>query len=59
MGAKRGKYDKGRDRNSRKPDYLRGLSSSVNKACDDWLRKKGLKALSWKEQLKGKQNEGY
>ena len=31
-------------------NYMRGLSAMVNKACDEWLEKRGMKKLSWKEQ---------
>tara|TARA_R100000655_G_scaffold34639_3_gene67397 strand:+ start:10285 stop:10449 length:165 start_codon:yes stop_codon:yes gene_type:complete len=48
MSAKRGKYNK--DTPARQSAYLRGLSSSVSKACDAWLDKKGLKSKSWKKQ---------
>ena len=29
---------------------MHGLSESVNKACDEWLDKRGLKNKSWKQQ---------
>jgi len=31
-------------------NYLRGLSSLVNKACDEWLDKRGLKNKTWMQQ---------
>ena len=31
-------------------DYMRGLSTLVNKACDEWLDKRGLKNKTWVEQ---------
>ena len=31
-------------------NYMQGLSAMVNKACDEWLEKRGMKKLSWKEQ---------
>jgi hypothetical protein len=31
-------------------NYMRGLSTTVGKACDEWLAKRGMKNLSWKEQ---------
>jgi len=30
--------------------YMRGLSTQVRKACDEWLDKRGLKAKSWMQQ---------
>ena len=31
-------------------NYMRGLSTTGRKACDEWLAKRGMKNLSWKEQ---------
>ena len=31
-------------------NYMRGLSAMVNKACDEWLEKRGMKNKSWKQQ---------
>jgi|TARA_B100000745_G_scaffold212891_1_gene141123 hypothetical protein len=31
-------------------NYLSGLSAMVNKACDEWLDKRGLKNKTWKQQ---------
>ena len=36
-------------------DYMRGLSTLVNKACDDWLRKRGIGPQDWRS----KKNEGF
>ncbi len=33
-------------------NYMRGLSAMVNKACDEWLEKRGMKNKSWMQQKK-------
>jgi len=51
----RGRYNKEHKVRDTSGLYINNLSSSVNKACDAWLEKKGLKSPSWKEQMKSKQ----
>ena len=36
-------------------NYMRGLSTLVNKACDEWLRKRGIGPQDWRT----KKNEGF
>ena len=36
-------------------NYMRGLSTLVNKACDDWLRKRGIGPQDWRS----KKNESF
>ncbi len=36
-------------------NYMRGLSTLVNKACDDWLRKRGVGPQDWRS----KKNESF
>ena len=31
-------------------NYMKGLSSTVGKACDVWLEKRGMKNKSWMQQ---------
>tara|TARA_B100001769_G_scaffold239921_1_gene206584 strand:- start:60 stop:242 length:183 start_codon:yes stop_codon:yes gene_type:complete len=46
----KGAYNKQQAHSDRQLDYMRGLSTTVGRACDAWLDKKGLKNKSWKEQ---------
>ena len=54
MGNKRGSYKPRRSDKAGAEDnqmiYMRGLSTQVRKACDEWLDKRGLKAKSWMQQ---------
>lgn len=36
-------------------NYMRGLSTLVNKACDEWLRKRGIGPQDWRT----KKKEGF
>ena len=36
-------------------NYMRGLSTLVNKACDEWLRKRGIGPQDWRS----KKNESF
>lgn len=50
---KKGAYNKQKESSSsedRHLKYITNLSESVNKACDVWLEKRGLKNKSWKQQ---------
>jgi hypothetical protein len=33
-------------------NYMRGLSTLVNKACDEWLRKRGVGPQDWRSKKK-------
>jgi len=33
-------------------DYMRGLSTLVNKACDEWLRNRGIGPQDWRTKKK-------
>jgi len=33
-------------------NYMRGLSTLVNKACDEWLRKRGIGPQDWRTKKK-------
>ena len=51
MSDKRGAYNKQHETHEDKhTNYMRGLSTSVNKACDAWLEKRGMKNKSWMQQ---------
>lgn len=36
-------------------NYMRGLSTTVGKACDEWLRKRGVGPQDWRS----KKNESF
>ena len=51
MSNKRGAYNKQKETSEdSQTNYMRGLSTSVGKACDVWLEKRGMKNKSWMQQ---------
>ena len=51
MSNKRGAYNKQNETSEdSQKNYMRGLSTSVGKACDAWLEKRGMKNKSWMQQ---------
>ena len=51
MSNKRGAYNKQKETSEdSQTNYMRGLSTSVCKACDAWLEKRGMKNKSWMQQ---------
>ena len=52
VGTNRGPYKARRSDKAgtgdKQMDYMRGLSTLVNKACDEWLRKRGVAPQDWR-----------